>query len=179
MNGVEDKVACLGGALVGAAGPPCAALLQAGAERGAPPRRSSAMRARPPPTTIQGVPVPWGVSQNDLEAVEDILSATSLGSPSPGAQRAEPSSQGGPPRVASVDASARRLAAAWRGPLNGGAGRRVGGALSGERSLLMSASDSQAICRREEGDEMSVAWNAARWLSAIFDIAERPVCRAL
>lgn len=38
------------------------------------------MRARPPPTTIQGVPVPWGVSQNDLEAVEDILSATSLAS---------------------------------------------------------------------------------------------------
>ncbi|XP_075749845.1 uncharacterized protein LOC119172904 isoform X1 [Rhipicephalus microplus] len=38
------------------------------------------MRARPLPTSIQGVPVPWGVSQNDLEAVEDILSATSLAS---------------------------------------------------------------------------------------------------
>ncbi|KAL3219260.1 hypothetical protein MRX96_030545 [Rhipicephalus microplus] len=44
------------------------------------PVAARAMRARPPPTSIQGVPVPWGVSQNDLEAVEDILSATSLGS---------------------------------------------------------------------------------------------------
>ncbi|KAH7950946.1 hypothetical protein HPB52_003234 [Rhipicephalus sanguineus] len=169
-NVPELQLACLGGALGGAAGPPCSVL--AGAERGLFPVAAEAAPCGPDPRPLPsracrhacsavlgmrcvnggasregaGKPVtacfllaawqvPWGVSQNDLEAVEDILSATSLarGRPlAPGPRRlrgllllaafgSAPSSQGGPPRVASVGASPRRLAAS-RGPLNGGGG---------------------------------------------------------